>query len=156
MTFDLWSSVLLAEFNALSNADDLSTWRQDVSRQLTKKVQTKIEKLQNPRDCATAKKIICDLNKACGFGCQMHHVLYCFVTSYATERTLVIESAHWRYNPKGYEAYFKPVSETCVKTNPKAITWGGKLNSAPCSLEIMNIFLIFDLYRNGLRERRRH
>lgn len=120
----------MAEFNALSNADDLSVWRQDVSKQLTKKVQSKIEKLQNPSDCAKAKKIICDLNKACGFGCQMHHVLYCFITSYSTERTLVIESSHWRYNPKGYEAYFKPVSDTCVKSSSKAATWGGELETA--------------------------
>lgn len=28
-------------------------------------------------DCSSERILICDLNKACGFGCQMHHLANC-------------------------------------------------------------------------------
>lgn len=81
--------------------------------------------MQNPKNCDKAKKIICDLNKSCGFGCQMHHVMYCFITAYSTNRTMILESKQWRYNIKGFEAYFQPLSETCNSYNGLAVNWNG-------------------------------
>ncbi len=84
--------------------------------------------LQNPADCSKAKKIVCDLNKACGFGCQMHHVMYCFITSFFLNRTMILESAGWRYNSAGHTAYFKPISDTCASLteSDKPVGWNGK------------------------------
>lgn len=28
--------------------------------------------LQNPSDCSKARKLVCSLNKGCGFGCQVN------------------------------------------------------------------------------------
>jgi glycoprotein 6-alpha-L-fucosyltransferase len=82
--------------------------------------------MQNPNDCSNARTLICDLNKACGFGCQMHHVMYCFIEAYFQNRTMILESNDWRYDSRGYESYFLPVSETCAKTKfQDVVPWNG-------------------------------
>jgi glycoprotein 6-alpha-L-fucosyltransferase len=46
--------------------------------------------LQHPADCSAARKLLCSLNKDCGFGCQIHHVVHCFAHAVALNRTLVL------------------------------------------------------------------
>jgi glycoprotein 6-alpha-L-fucosyltransferase len=70
---------------------------------LSSLVQKRIEALQNPPNCSDARKLVCDLNKWCGYGCEMHHVVYCFLVAYGTERTLILKSQGWQYNEKGFE-----------------------------------------------------
>lgn len=55
-------------------------WRRSQLEKLKDSIRSIIEKLQNPADCNTARKITCQLNKGCGFGCQIHHVAYCLIT----------------------------------------------------------------------------
>ena len=55
-------------------------------------MQRRLHHLQNPKDCSSARKLVCSLSKACGFGCQMHHAMYCFIVAYGTERTLILQS----------------------------------------------------------------
>ena len=55
-------------------------------------MQRRLHHLQNPKDCSSARKLVCSLTKACGFGCQMHHTMYCFMVAYASERTLILQS----------------------------------------------------------------
>ena len=38
-----------------------------------------------------------------------------------TERTMVLKSQGWRYNKKGFEEVFLPLSETCNDPNGKTI-----------------------------------
>lgn len=71
--------------------------------------------LQNPKDCQSAKKLLCNLNKGCGFGCQIHHATYCLIVAYGTKRTLILRSHNWRYAQKGWESVFMPLSETCTE-----------------------------------------
>lgn len=104
----------------------MGEWRKSESEKLAHHVQKKFNQLQNPPDCNSRKKIICDMGKSCGFGCQMHHVMYCFITAYFTNRTMILQSNGWRYNQKGYEAYFKPLSETCQSYDGSYINWNGK------------------------------
>ena len=70
----------------MSVTDSFGEWRRSESRKLAAEVQQRFVELQNPTNCAEAKKIVCDLSKACGFGCQIHHLMYCMFTSFATER----------------------------------------------------------------------
>ena len=80
---------------------------------------------QNPADCSKAKKVLCDLHKGCGFGCQIHHLTYCLITAYALGRTLVLDSHGWRYAPKGWESVFMPLSDTCRSIGSDTKTrWG--------------------------------
>ena len=84
--------------------------------------------LQNPKNCNKAKKLVCNLNKGCGYGCQLHHVVYCFMIAYGTERTMILESRGWRYSSGGWDKVFKPVSDTC-RTRPggSSRSWGGEI-----------------------------
>lgn len=104
-----------------------SEWRKRESLELGKRVQDKIKRLQNPSNCEQSKKIYCDLALNCGFGCQIHHLTFCMITAWHTNRTLILNSNSWKYNPRGFEAYFKPISETCKSTNDKLINWASKL-----------------------------
>ena len=108
---------LLSVLDDLSEADGYNRWRENEAIELSNLVQKRIYALQNPSDCSSAKKLVCNINKLCGFGCQIHHVVYCFILAYGTERTLVLTSKDWRYNRGGFEQVFKPVSETCSATS---------------------------------------
>ncbi|ODM92730.1 Alpha-(1,6)-fucosyltransferase [Orchesella cincta] len=109
----------------LRQEDGYETYRERETQELSKIMQNRIRTLQNPPDCEKAKKVVCSINKGCGFGCQIHHVVYCMVVAYATSRTLILESKGWRYNRQGWEKVFLPVSDTC--TNPSGSSradWG--------------------------------
>lgn len=65
--------------------------------------------------------------QGCGYGCQLHHVVYCLILAYATERTLILQSTGWKYKRSGWEQVFLPISETC--TSPDGETkdaWPGR------------------------------
>lgn len=97
---------------------------------LSNYIQNRIDELQNPKDCNKAEKIVCTLNKGCGFGCQIHHLTYCMVIALATKRTLILNSQNWRYvnsnkihgsekaksSPSSslWELAFQPLSHTCL------------------------------------------
>ena len=110
----------------LSESDRMGDWRRIEADNLARHIQQEFHDLQNPKDCESKKKIYCDLNKSCGFGCQMHHLMYCFITSYFMNRTLILDSSGWRYNPDGYEAFFMPLSENCKTTKSSQYYWTGK------------------------------
>lgn len=110
----------------LSTSDILGEWRRAEAQSLSMKIQQEFHLLQNPSDCEERKKVVCDLNKSCGYGCQMHHLMYCFITSYFLNRTLLLDSSGWRYNPNGYGEYFKPLSEKCTKIKHYGVPWKGK------------------------------
>lgn len=100
-------------FDEFVSMDGQQKARDQLAETLSGIVQKRLHRLQNPKNCETARKLVCSLTKGCGYGCQMHHVLYCFMAAYATKRTLVIDSKGWRYSSKGWNAYFRPVSSTC-------------------------------------------
>ncbi|GFO27525.1 alpha-(1,6)-fucosyltransferase [Plakobranchus ocellatus] len=122
---DGYRRTLLDDFENLRKANDAEGWRLHKSQELGELVQRRLEYIQNPIDCSNAKKIVCNLHKGCGFGCQLHHVTYCLITAYALNRTLVLESKGWRYAPRGWETVFAPLSHTCIEkgNGPKAY-WG--------------------------------
>ena len=55
-------------------------------------MQRRLHHLQNPKDCSSARKLVCSLDQKCGFGCNMHHALHCFIIAYALERTMILHS----------------------------------------------------------------
>ena len=102
--------------NEFVSTDDL--WKKQqlhISQELTSLMEKRLQKLQNPENCKTAKKLVCHVAKACGFGCQIHHVSYCFILAYATQRTLILDSSNWKYSPQGWNVVFKPISNTCTE-----------------------------------------
>ena len=87
-------------------------WRENMFANISGLLQRRLHYLQNPKDCASAKKLLCRISKPCGFGCQMHHTAYCFVLAYATQRMLIVDASKWRY-ARSWEAAFQPVSSHC-------------------------------------------
>lgn len=117
-----------------NTVDGVGDWRQKESQKLGDLVQRRLAYLQNPENCQTAKKMLCNLGKGCGYGCQLHHVTYCLLMSYATKRTLILQSEGWRYATKGWETVFQPLSHTCTSTmGQQAVRWGppSLIDSAP-------------------------
>ena len=112
----------------INKYEPLLTWRKEEHAKLSKLVQHRLQRLQNPQDCDAAKKLICDLNKGCGYGCQVHHLLYCFITAYGTKRTLIVNSQSWRYSDKGWEGVFLPVSNTCTIAKGPQTAWSTDSN----------------------------
>uniref|UniRef100_A0A8C4QCX5 Alpha-(1,6)-fucosyltransferase n=1 Tax=Eptatretus burgeri TaxID=7764 RepID=A0A8C4QCX5_EPTBU len=118
---------ILIDLELLSDAGGRDEWRAREAQQLTEIVQKRLHLLQNPPECSSARKLVCNINKGCGFGCQLHHVVYCFMIAYGTHRTLVLESRGWRYNPYGFEKVFLPVSDTCTDRRGRHVGhWAGE------------------------------
>lgn len=107
-------SITERDFNELVTMDGAQKFRDDTAKSLSELIQKRLHQLQNPKDCTTARKLVCSLNKGCGYGCQAHHILYCFLAAYATKRTLIIESSGWRYSSKGWKQYFSEPSDSCT------------------------------------------
>lgn len=105
--------VVLMDLEKMKAADGHDDWRKGEAEDLSALVQARLKYLQNPEDCNSARKLVCNLNKGCGYGCQIHHAIYCFLVAYGTERTMILKSTGWRYNKKGFEEVFLPLSETC-------------------------------------------
>uniref|UniRef100_A0A914YLT6 GT23 domain-containing protein n=1 Tax=Panagrolaimus superbus TaxID=310955 RepID=A0A914YLT6_9BILA len=121
---------LLAESTNFSESiDNAGKWHKSSLDSLTKRIQNRINELQNPSDCTSQRLLICDLNKGCGFGCQLHHVAYCFVVAAAANRSLMLENdgTSWRYSSKGWESVFLPVGK-CKFSNSGSLSpasWNG-------------------------------
>ncbi|XP_029281696.1 alpha-(1,6)-fucosyltransferase [Cottoperca gobio] len=118
---------IMTDLYYLSQADGVGEWRIKEAKDLSDLVQNRITYLQNPPDCSKARKLVCNINKGCGYGCQLHHVVYCFMIAYGTQRTLILESHNWRYAPGGWETVFLPVSNTCTdRSGATTGHWSGE------------------------------
>lgn len=129
---------VLVDIEHLAAVDGHADWRLQEAKELEALVQKRITTLQNPDNCATAKKILCNLNKGCGYGCQLHHAVYCFIVAYGTERTLILKSKGWRYNRNGYEEIFQPLSETCREPSGQKNHWPGSKDSMVVEIPIID------------------
>ncbi|KAK6998879.1 alpha-(1 6)-fucosyltransferase-like isoform X2 [Biomphalaria glabrata] len=136
---------MMDDFDALRKVNNADQWRLAKSKELGDLVQRRFEYLQNPTDCSAAKKIVCNLHKGCGFGCQLHHIAYCLIAAYAMERTLILESKGWRYSPKGWETVFEPLSKTCTEDSSASRThWGA--SSDMDKYDVIDLPIVDSLY----------
>ncbi|VIO97550.1 Variant SH3 domain containing protein [Brugia malayi] len=121
---------LLGQAAAFKNIDSAESWRANALANISAIFQNHFNKMQNPDDCKTARILTCDLNKQCGFGCQLHHVTYCFIVAYGSNRTLVLtdDGRTWNYAANGWNAAFLPITKCSFseifKLNENADDWG--------------------------------
>ena len=135
----LYHKAVLADLSRLAETDGHTSWRKKEAKDLSDLVQARIRALQNPEDCDSARKLLCSLNKGCGFGCQIHHAVYCFITAYGTERMLVLKSKGWRYDKAGFEDVFHPLSDTCPHEKAVSkVAWPGQPDSPAVELGIVD------------------
>ncbi|KAL7291836.1 hypothetical protein TKK_0014616 [Trichogramma kaykai] len=137
-----YKKYLLIDIKDLSESDGYNSWRKNEITELSTLVQQRFRNLQNPVDCDNARKLICNINKGCGFGCQIHHLVYCFLVAYGTKRTLILKSKGWRYQKDGWESVFQPLSNTCLSANGQTHSnWPGDENTQVVILPIVdNVF----------------
>uniref|UniRef100_A0A915BEH2 Alpha-(1,6)-fucosyltransferase n=2 Tax=Parascaris univalens TaxID=6257 RepID=A0A915BEH2_PARUN len=128
---------LLGQSAAFADIDGSEKWRKAALTTISAKIQSQLDRLQNPNDCTSARSLICQLNKGCGFGCQLHHVTYCFIVAYGTNRTLILlhDGLDWNYSEKGWTAAFLPISRCkhadVSKDEVKEKDWSSVAMSAP-------------------------
>ena len=130
--------VVLLDLERMKETDGHDQWRETEARDLSDLVQARLKHRQNPEDCSKARKLVCNLNSKCGYGCQIHSIMHCFLIAYGqtlanlaallfhfiyvgTDRTLVLKSQGWSYNKKGFEDVFLPLSQTCNDPSGKFI-----------------------------------
>ena len=121
--------ITIKDLDIVRDSSGMKEARLKMHLKLMTKAQRKLEKLQNPNNCVEARRLVCNLNKGCGYGCQMHHLLYCFIIAYTTGRTMIIDSAGWRYSHKGWEGFFRPITQTCKDVPIGHVQWGNNYNS---------------------------
>ncbi|XP_060804098.1 alpha-(1,6)-fucosyltransferase [Amyelois transitella] len=130
---------LLSDQEKLPELDGYQEWRLAEAANVSDLIQRRLYYLQNPPDCREAKKVICNLNKGCGFGCQLHHIVYCLIFAYATERTLILNSKGWRYNNHGWDYVFYPISDSCTTAyNDKVMQWPVSYDAKVISLPFID------------------
>ena len=115
---------VMVDLERLEDHPAIATWKNHTVDQLGKLVQKRLHYLQNPKDCKTARKLICDLTKPCGYGCVIHHIGYCFIVAYATQRTMILETQSGYFaGSKGWSSIFMPLSDTCTEATTSGAMW---------------------------------
>ncbi|CAI5451711.1 unnamed protein product [Caenorhabditis angaria] len=106
---------LMGLSSKLENADNSEKSRATERKQIADRILSDIKRNQNPKSCKDSNVLICNLDKECGFGCQLHHVTYCAITAFATQRLLVLkkDGMNWKYSRDGWNSVFLPLSDTC-------------------------------------------
>jgi hypothetical protein len=84
-------SVIKRDLEILVETDGYDEWRRKELKDLSDLVSNRLVALQNPVDCSSAKKLVCNLNIECGYGCQTHHAVYCLIVAYQSNRTLIFD-----------------------------------------------------------------
>jgi len=104
-------TMLLEHLQKVKEVGPLATHYGAINQKIGKEAKRRINALQHPEDCSTAKFLYCNINKGCGFGCQLHHVAFCFSIAYGANRTLVVDSSGWSYSKQGWTNVFQPVTQ---------------------------------------------
>ena len=89
-------------------------WK-SLSNELSDYVRKQINQLQNPTDCKSSAKLFWDsgvLHK-CGFGCQVHKLMYAFIEAYFQRRTFIVDPEYHLYDKETFNGLFEPLSGTC-------------------------------------------
>ena len=116
--------VIMVDLEKLEDYPAFATWKKLTAAELTRLVQKRFYYLQNPENCKAARKLICDLSKPCGYGCLIHHVGYCFILAYATQRTMILQSnSDFFAENKGWNSVFLPLSDSCTKATTPGVMW---------------------------------
>lgn len=85
--------------------------------ELSNKMKSLIEKVQKPSDCSSARWHYCQVENACGAGCMIHQLAYCFLVGLADQRISFIGNG-WKYlqgcKNKEWECIFEPLTNCSI------------------------------------------
>ena len=122
----------MAQLHNFTKFDGFNKFREENFAKANQVILQRIEEIQNPIKFTKEKKIVFNIRCPfpCGYGCQIHHILGCVKVGYYLNRTTILDSTDWNYNPKGFDSYFKNFSDTCKNIEPyeKNVSFIGKLD----------------------------
>ena len=123
----------------LRATDGYEEWRQKEVKEINGLIMTRLLALQNPKDCAKAKKLVCHLD-SCGFGCMVQRLKHCMMASYKTNRTVMLESSKVSlYGNLTFNKIFRPLSKTCTSASGTfAKEWQVKNNQESSSVPVIH------------------
>ncbi|KAM7539776.1 hypothetical protein Aperf_G00000028967 [Anoplocephala perfoliata] len=110
------TDLLEVNINGLGRVNGAGTAQRFALQRLSNAFNAQLNKLQNPEDCSKVKHLVVDINKGCGFGCQIHHVAHCFRLAIASGRVLHLRSNKLTYSDNGFVSVFQPLT-SCVIPN---------------------------------------
>ncbi|CAL8116618.1 unnamed protein product [Orchesella dallaii] len=146
------SSVILSEKENLYETNPTLGLAAAINREraeLADLVQGRIKTLQNPDNCAKAKKLVCTVDKICGFGCIVHHIAYCLITGYHTNRTVILK-LKVLYDAKSWNETFLPLSSTCLDGSGESYgVWGGGGNNVSAQVISVGTFSVMKNYKKA-------
>ncbi|KAI0987419.1 hypothetical protein GJ496_009965 [Pomphorhynchus laevis] len=88
---------IVALFRNLQNVDGYDLYREKEAAKIKSLITSRfIEYQTTPYNNVVG----CKINIPCGFGCHMHHVLYCATFAYNTQRRLILDTNSWSYGNK--------------------------------------------------------
>lgn len=103
-----FSRVLLASIRNLTKVDGYQSWREIEHESLSKLIQTRLNALQNPsKPCTDVERVTYRLNENCGYGCQIHRAMRCFLIAYALNRTMILISGIFYIKKSFFQRVFQ-------------------------------------------------
>ncbi|EDV19793.1 uncharacterized protein TRIADDRAFT_32887, partial [Trichoplax adhaerens] len=136
--------------------------------EFTEMFRYRLNAIQNPKNCSTAKKIICGHHRA-GMGSTIHHWAYCLIYAYYTNRTMLIDTSKWSYlrnviskdGVDHFEDFFQPISKCKLTAHdakaavvwksrlPKDFANGSNSNKIPQIIRLKNVGSVLEDYHIG-------
>ncbi|KAL1486648.1 hypothetical protein MTO96_031309 [Rhipicephalus appendiculatus] len=107
-----YNRVIREDMAAVKTTDMASQRGQKKMIELRNFLWDTFERLQNPTDCKTARKLLCNVSNPDGFGSGSHDFLWCFVAALQMGRTLILDTSKWHYTPYGnsWRSVFQPLT----------------------------------------------
>ena len=133
---------LLTDIKIINDRD--KEWQRKRLNAFNELILSRVERLQNPVDCKTARKLICDPKVYCNFGGAASHWTICLITSLALNRTMV-----WERTDLNIQKFFKPLSQTCLDLSGKNKTSWGQ-SSDQNSYQVLKMPWIPNMFPRGI------
>nr|XP_018667645.1 alpha-(1,6)-fucosyltransferase-like isoform X1 [Ciona intestinalis] len=134
---------LINEMTLLNNEDEEGDRYK--LRELNRRAQHLIQHTQNQKNCRRAKKLFCNVEAKCGFGCLVHHYGVCLFLAIGTNRVMQWDLKAITDYP-GLDEVFMPLSETCnnITGGKEAPEWYSEKSSnpTPVDTEVVKVTLI--------------
>ncbi|KAI0987417.1 hypothetical protein GJ496_009963 [Pomphorhynchus laevis] len=126
---------IVALFRNLQNVDGYDLYREKEAAKIKSLITSRFIEYQT----TTSNNVVgCKINITCGFGCQMHHVLYCATFAYNTQRRLILDTNKWSYgNKEAFSQIFKDLPKPATESIKKSIPfrpWSGNLSNPAIEL----------------------
>ena len=108
----------------------------------SQEIKNKITSLQFVQNCSSVKKLVCEVEQSCGYLCQLHFLINCYIQAYYQNRTVIFKDLdttnqldkkrfthHLALIPNlnRFQESFLPFSKCTIDTNETSVNILGKI-----------------------------